>query len=380
MLVSLALIVRDEERTLPRCLDSVRGAVDEIVVVDTGSVDATRDVARRYTDRVFEFTWIDDFSAARQFAFDQASGDWVGWMDADDVVTGGDRIRSLAAAASADTGGIYWPYVIDWDDYGNPTCRYWRERLVRNDGSYRWQGRVHEVLTTEQAWKTAYSEEVIVEHHPTPRGLSHTRRNLSILEAEYATCRQDPPPRLLFYLAREYAYCGENDKALEVYAEHLDCSTWDEERYQAMMQVAALLLQKDRSDEAIDSLLQALKVCPHWPDAYFALARAYYFLEDWHRVVHWTEVGRAMPKPETLLFTNPMDYRFNWMIYYTNALYHLGELEEAWRWTQFALQICPADTMHLHNLAFFQEGLAEEERGSYRSEQQVAIIANETTP
>lgn len=64
MSVSVTLIVKNEERPLARCLDSIAGRVDEIVVVDTGSIDAMKEIARRYTEHVFDFTWRDDFSAA----------------------------------------------------------------------------------------------------------------------------------------------------------------------------------------------------------------------------------------------------------------------------------------------------------------------------
>lgn len=362
MTLSLALIVRDEEQTLGRCLDCVAGAVDEIVVVDTGSQDATMTVAHRYTDQVHRFTWVQDFAAARQYAFDQAHGDWVGWLDADDVVLGATEMRRLAAEATSDVGAIYWPYVVAWDTYGNPTCQFWRERLVRNDGSYRWQGRVHEVLVSQLSWRAQYSDDVVVEHRPPACDQGHSRRNLEILQAELADCRHNPPPRLLFYLGREFAACGQPQNALETLAEHLERCAWGDERYQALLQVAAIHLQQEEPETAIDTLLQALKVCPHWPDVYFALAQAYYYGQDWPKVVHWTEMGRAMPQPQTLLFTNPMDYRFNWMIYYTCALYHLGEVHEALHWTRQALAIRPDDAMHRQNLAFFKQA-AEKAHG-----------------
>jgi tetratricopeptide (TPR) repeat protein len=80
------MIVRDEERNLPQCLESVRGIFDEIVVVDTGSQDRTREIAREFGARVFEFTWIDDFAAARNEALAHATGDYAFWLDSDDVV------------------------------------------------------------------------------------------------------------------------------------------------------------------------------------------------------------------------------------------------------------------------------------------------------
>src|SRR3982750_4635941 len=84
--VSLTMIVRNEEKNLPRCLESVRGLFDEIVVVDTGSRDRTKEIAAGFGARVSEFAWIDDFAAARNAALGQASSDYAFWLDADDVI------------------------------------------------------------------------------------------------------------------------------------------------------------------------------------------------------------------------------------------------------------------------------------------------------
>ena len=69
MTISLCMIVRNEEESLERCLESARNVADEIIIVDTGSTDGTIDIAKRYTQKVYEFPWIDDFAAARNFAF-----------------------------------------------------------------------------------------------------------------------------------------------------------------------------------------------------------------------------------------------------------------------------------------------------------------------
>lgn len=84
MLLSAVLIVKNEEKTLTRCLESIRGVVDEIVVVDTGSEDGTRDAAGRFTQQVDDFEWCDDFAAARNFALERATGEWVLSIDADE--------------------------------------------------------------------------------------------------------------------------------------------------------------------------------------------------------------------------------------------------------------------------------------------------------
>jgi glycosyltransferase involved in cell wall biosynthesis len=86
MVITLNMIVRDEEHTLPVCLRSVRDWVDEIIVVDTGSIDGTVDIATAYGATVAHFAWCDDFSAARNFALAQVKTPWVFWLDADDMV------------------------------------------------------------------------------------------------------------------------------------------------------------------------------------------------------------------------------------------------------------------------------------------------------
>jgi tetratricopeptide (TPR) repeat protein len=354
MSVSVAMIVKNEEQTLPRCLDSIAGAVDEIVIVDTGSADATREVARRYTDRVFDLAWPDSFAAARQFAFDRASSEWICWLDADDVVHGAEKIRDLTASASASVGGFCWRYVYGRDRWGGARCELWRERCVRHDGSFRWTGRVHEVLVTDRPWQLVRASEVVVEHQSPPeRNATRGPRNLELLERELAESGEGSSARLLFYLGREHASAGHLERALDYLGQCVERSTWDDERYLAQVQVADLHRQQGDFDRALDADLRALKTCPHWPYAYFSLAQTYYYQRDWHKVVHWCEVGRAMPEPDSILLMDPAAYRYGWIIYFTNALYHIGALDEARAWTRRALEHCPDDEQHLANLQFF---------------------------
>ena len=84
--ISLCMIVKNEEKHLARCLDTVQDLMDEIIIVDTGSVDRTKEIAARYTDRIYDFAWIDDFSAARNFAFSMAGCDYIYSADADEVL------------------------------------------------------------------------------------------------------------------------------------------------------------------------------------------------------------------------------------------------------------------------------------------------------
>lgn len=352
--VGIALIVRDEATTLAACLETIRAGVDEIVVVDTGSVDGTVEVARRFTDQIFHFAWIDDFAAARRFAFEQVTTDWVCWIDADDRVRGAEHLRGLTSTAAPEVGGFQWPYIVAWDTWGAPRFTYWRERCVRNDGGYHWAGRIHEVLIPRDgapAREMIRAPAIVVEHRPDERGVSRDpRRNLRILEAAVA---EHAGSRDLYYLAREYADLGEPEQAIATFGRYFAVATWDDERYLARTQVAGLHRAARRIDAALDADLQALKVHPHWPDAYFGLAESCYFAREWAKVVHWIELARTLPEPTTPLFRDKHRTEFAWIIHYTNALFHLGRLDEALAWTRTALGIDPDDPFHRENLGRF---------------------------
>lgn len=80
------MIVRDEEDVLERCLKSVKDIPDEIIIVDTGSIDKTKEIAKKFTNKIYDFKWVDDFAEARNYSFSKATKDYIMWLDADDVI------------------------------------------------------------------------------------------------------------------------------------------------------------------------------------------------------------------------------------------------------------------------------------------------------
>lgn len=89
--ISLCLIAKNEEEVIGRCIESVIDIIDEIIVVDTGSTDKTIEVAEKYGAKIYNFTWIDDFAAARNYSFSKASKEYIFWLDADDILFPGDK-------------------------------------------------------------------------------------------------------------------------------------------------------------------------------------------------------------------------------------------------------------------------------------------------
>lgn len=350
-IVSCAMIVRDAELTLERALASVRPHVDELVIVDTGSADRTVEIAARYADTLVGLQWVDDFSAARQHAFDRCTGDWIMHLDADDELHGGEHIRAGLATVPNEVGALHWRYVTGRDDQGNITTEFWRERCTRKDW-YRWSGRIHEVLEPVRTCSTAREESVWVEHHGHGDTEGSLRRNIRIAEAELA--QQDPPqPRTLFYLGRDLVAGGELEHGREILARYVPVSQWDAERYIAELLIGFVHRKQGRYEDALSADLHALQTNPLWPDAYFSLAQDCYFLGQWERCLHWSEIGQALPAPDHGLFQNPAAYEYDWMIYYAVALARVGRLDDAAIVTTRALMYAPNDPMHRHNAEYF---------------------------
>ena len=129
--ISLCMIVKNEEEVLDNCLSSISDVVDEIIIVDTGSTDSTKSICKKFTDKIFDFKWCDDFSKARNFAFSKASCEYIMWLDADDIVPSKtiNKLLKLKSDFDADT------YMLRYDMgfvNNKPTFSFYRERILKN--------------------------------------------------------------------------------------------------------------------------------------------------------------------------------------------------------------------------------------------------------
>ncbi|MBV9124103.1 MAG: glycosyltransferase [Planctomycetes bacterium] len=221
--LSLCMIVRDNARTLEACLTSIRPWVDEMVVVDTGSTDATPQIAERLGARVFSFPWCDDFAAARNESFRHARGRWLFWMDSDDVIdaANGRRLRGLT---DPDPGPSVLGYVMQvhcpgpGEDGGLHTTVVDHVKLVRNLPGVRFEGRIHEQvlmsirrLGGEVAWTDVFV--VHAGHDFSPQGQHRKReRDLRLLHLEHR--ERGDHPFTLFNLGMTYADSGRYREAI----------------------------------------------------------------------------------------------------------------------------------------------------------------------
>ncbi|HLJ97346.1 MAG TPA: glycosyltransferase, partial [Gemmataceae bacterium] len=144
--VSLTMIVRNEENTLGDCLRSVADLVDEVVVVDTGSTDRTREMAASFGARVIDFAWCDSFAAARNESLRHATGDWAFWLDADERLDAANRQRLVelfGRLGDENAGYVMKQHSGPEGDTTRGTVVE-QTRLFRNHPAVRWEYRIHE--------------------------------------------------------------------------------------------------------------------------------------------------------------------------------------------------------------------------------------------
>jgi tetratricopeptide (TPR) repeat protein len=203
MNVSLCMIVKNEEANLAACLDSAADLVSEVVVVDTGSTDATKAIAARHHARVFDFAWCDDFAAARNASIQHANGDWVLWLDADDRIDpeNHERLQSLLASLPPTRDG-YLMRCVSANGGGFGCFETDHVRLFRNDSRVRFRYRVHEQIApaVRRAGGELLGTDIVIRHDGYADAAVYRKkqeRNLRLLEL---SCQERPlDPFMLYY-------------------------------------------------------------------------------------------------------------------------------------------------------------------------------------
>ncbi|HST56904.1 MAG TPA: glycosyltransferase [Solirubrobacteraceae bacterium] len=260
--LSLCMIVRDEQEMLPRCLAAVADAVDEIVIVDTGSTDDTIEIARSFGAHVIEREWTGSFADARNVSFDAASGDWLMYLDADEVLVREDAqlLRSLTgrtwreAFYLAETN-----YTGDLED--GTAVTHNALRVFRNRKEYRFDGRLHEqIAKTLPGYlpERLESTNVRVEHYgylgAVRDAREKSRRNIELLRMQMA--ETPATPFLHYNLGSEYAA-----------AEDAHASLAEFERAWALMEADADRDLYEFAPALANRLVKALRVCGRLQDA-----------------------------------------------------------------------------------------------------------------
>ncbi|MEK4665327.1 glycosyltransferase [Priestia sp. FSL H7-0729] len=272
--ISLCMIVKDEEELLPHCLASVQGAVDEIIVVDTGSSDLSAQIAQQYGAMVVPFEWCDDFAAARNAGLEQASGDWILFLDADEALdrAAREQIRSWTAVSGCD--GLFLN-IHNYTGTGqqgatvNPVLR-----LFRNAPGHRFEGRIHEQIAAaicrENPEAAFHVTDMVIHHYGYQTAIVERKdkvnRNVRLLEQ--AVEEEPDQPFHHYNLGVEYLRVGEAERALKTFGVArmgIDPAVTSYAHLLFKYEVRCLQ-HLNRWQEALDRIDAALELFPEYTD------------------------------------------------------------------------------------------------------------------
>lgn len=290
--LSLCMIVKNEEAVLERILKPISEITDEILIADTGSSDRTKEISEKYTSQVFDFPWCDDFSAARNFLVEKVHKDYWMWLDADDVLNEEnlEKLKNLKASMDGKIDVVMMEYAVGFAADEKVTFSYYRERILKTSGRFRWSGRVHEAVTPRG---NIFYSDIEVQHRKCVQG--DPDRNLRIYEKMLAEGEKLEPRHQLYY-GRELFYHQRYQDAADVLEDFLEEPFgWKENRVDACLILGQCYEKTGEKEAALETFLYSLTV--DIPRAEICCEIGKIFLEKgWYRqATYW--YGQALTFP-----------------------------------------------------------------------------------
>jgi len=361
--LSLAMIVKDESEVLARCLDSVKNLVNEIIIVDTGSTDDTKEIAKRYTDKIYDFEWIDDFSAARNFSFEKCTGTWILWLDADDIIkdVDKDKIKNLD---SSNYDIIICDHEYSHDEFGNSNCTNPRERIIRRSLGLKWEGEIHECIPLTSGRQLISDIDV---HHYRKHGTSE--RNLKILERIVRGNVMEPgfvstgvSSRNVYYLAKEYADIGRIDDAMPYFEKFVTMpgAFW-EDVYNALYRLGMCHRVKGNDESFKLFMWKSIDMEDRRAEPYFQLGQFFMDKCQWDRAIQWLEMCLIVKRPRGLISSYQPEY-YTWLPCLQLCVCYnaIGDVKKAHKYNEKVLNYRPKDSRAISNKKILSKSIVSD--------------------
>ena len=344
------MIVKNEEAVLSRCLESIKDIVDEIIIVDTGSTDKTKEIARQYTDKVYDFKWTQDFSQARNYSFSKATKEYQMWLDADDIITeeNKEKILKLKKDLNPNIDIVTFKYNTHFDKDNNPILTSTRGRLFKRKKNYLWNDPIHEYI--ELRGNIYYANDIFVSHK---KEAAYTDRNLKIYQNQIKNGKK-LSPRSVYYFARELKDHERYEEAIYYFEQFLDSKLgWVEDNIAACYNLALCYKALGHHEKSFHSLIHSFEYDS--PRAEITCEVGYYFMNknDYPKAVNWFLISTHLEKPNSLgfLLNDYWDYIPN--IELSVCYYKLGNIKNAVLYNEIASKYKPNSDAVLYNRKFF---------------------------
>lgn len=341
------MIIKDEELVLDRILKCAKQFADELIIVDTGSKDKSIEIAKKYTNKVYEFKWCNDFAKARNFSFSKASSDYIMWLDADDYISD-ENIKKIQKLKTNNmlTDVYMFKYVMGFEN-NKPTFEFYRERLIKRSLNLQWEGFVHECISP--CGKIDY-EDIEIEHRKLK--VSDPKRNLNLYRK--ALKREIKfSPREQYYYSRELYYNGFYSSALRELKKYLKLNdNFQPNIIGAYLLICEIYLIKQQSLKAKEYIFNCIsKFLPN-AEMSCMIGRIFDTLKDSTQAIFWYQTAMFCPK-QTSGFVQPDYQNFIPYLELSKLYYYSNNYNEAKKFHILAKKLKPNHPSIKFNEQFF---------------------------
>ncbi len=323
--ISLCMIVKNEEKFLPMCLESVKDHVDEIIIVDTGSTDSTVEIARRYNAKIYHHAWENSFSKARNHSLKYATCDWILWLDADEEVDKKDAyklkkvIKDPVECKTAPRANVIYLQMLDKSVEGQSDSIMNSRKIFRNHLGFHFEGIVHNYLKCSGPTKMA---DIRVYHYGYNLDEEQKEkkfiRTSTLLREQIKHDQKNPIPH--HYLAICYLNRKRYDECILEILEairlfELKNSSFELENSETHVRLLAYYTasiafsHKDDLTNAEAYALKALDYYPGYVDAYGILSGLYFQRKEYSKCLEVTkkyiELLKSIESDPTMVLTIP---------------------------------------------------------------------------
>ncbi|MDO4536218.1 MAG: glycosyltransferase [Clostridium perfringens] len=350
--ISLCMIVKDEEKNIERCLSSVEGIVDEIIIVDTGSKDKTKVKVKEHGARIYDFKWENDFSEARNFSFSKATKDYILWLDADDVLKYEHREELLKLK---DNLGLYidsvvMNHVLACNEEGEPISYLKRNRLMKRICRFKWKGRVYEDIDVRG---NTLNSDICIIHK---RKKEHVDRKFEICEI-MRNEKVDFSARELYFYANELYDYKMYDEAIEEYIKFFNKEEFLlEDTNSACLRIADCYRNKGEEEKEFEFLFKSFQYNIPSSEVCCRIGSKFLDKKQYNKAIFWYNTAiKNKPEPDYLGLINSAYH--TWVPYLQLCICYcyVGEFEFANKCNEIALRYNKNHPSILKNRTYLKE-------------------------
>lgn len=355
--ISLCMIVKNESETLNRCLESVKGIPDEIIIVDTGSTDQTKEIASKWTKQILDFKWIYDFSAARNYSFQQASMDYILWLDADDILLPEERQKlfDLKKSLTQDIDVVSMIYHAEIDESNNAITSIRRNRLVKRNKNFQWYGVVHEDLSSHNQYN--FLESDIIVTHKKNHTNNESNRNLKLYEQFLKKNKGKMTVHDIFHYARELHKHKKYKSAIEFYNKFLEYKDIQlEHRLFVMHKLASCYHLIGNFKKEKEITFQSLEYDIPQPEFSCRLGEFFIKNNQFSQAAYWYKQAIEAPSSNSTLFIEQHPFK-TWLPHKQLGFcyFQLKDYKQSHHHNKMVLRFLPNDEDTLNNIKVIEE-------------------------